>query len=800
VPSVVEAQVAGSYFGYHITDMPDIDQRRGSATGILGLPNNGAMYCVPTATTNDFAYIANHGYPNLFPPGAGNWQLGPPNNTAVYNSMTNALIDMGTSMGTDPVKGTGGFGALNGAQGWLDFAYPGEFVVSLYYIHASATTKGTTPSATYAPNLQDMTMQAIDDNLVVPGVGWYTNADTNLPHKRVGGHQLSLVEAHGGLLFGPSAETVGFSDPAADTNLTSQSTFTETQRNVHEVTGTFSGIQTTLSRFDNYGSAYLDNYLSIRPEFALAANNNFIYFNFPIQLQGDLSQLQGGQSRAVTESFSTATGGKVIDLAVSPEQTKHPYIVAGSNTIWQIDDRTGQSTMLATVRNPERLVYGGPDQSLYVLTNKQIVQLGRNGQTDGEIELSVPIDTMAYDSSTNELVGVSMAKKKIYFFNHNMRLLSKANLTPPASWNFGAAGTRMTLSAEKGTLLLHADGSTNVLRMSRNSTGAWQSSVITLQGAKNPLGLSVNEVGHMFVTDNNAMVEYDATGQKVTGSKFNGLPGGQVVQMLQPFNNFDPRVDTGPAYQNVLPENAVAPVGQAKPVNVAGSYQGFATLRDSSQAAFPVSATFAGLGTTGQQTGFIELENKTFTFTTTIAPSGVMTATGSDSAGDRFTASGIVTGEGEGALSIAGSYQATFITGSTLTGDIVLMRGLRRNAGQTPNIGGSYNITLLSGTTAGMAHGVTQVQLSQAGSNLTGVETTLNADGSVVSSYQLVGTIDHSGVINLVGVGAGTVEALQGQVSPTSAKGKKAEIVGSYNLRATSDITTPLAGGSFDMK
>jgi hypothetical protein len=792
VPSVVEAQVAGNYFGYDITEMPDIDQQRASADGILGLPNNGAAYCVPTATTNDFAYIANHGFPNLYPPGPGNWQLGPPSNTAVYNSMTNAISAMGTEMGTDPFKGTYGYPAMNGAQAWLDFAYPGEFVVSLYYVHGSATTQGKSSSATYAPNLQDMALQAIDGNLVEPGVGWYTNADTDLPHTRDEGHQLSLIEAHGGLLFGPSSETIGFSDPGDDTDLTSQATFDDSQYNVHEVTGTFDGVQTTLSRIDGYASAYLDNYFSIRPEFALSADNNTIDINFPIQLLG-------GQSRKITASFVTATGGKVIDLAVSPEQTRHPYLVAGSNTVWQIDDRTGQSTRLATVLHPERLVYGGPDQSLYVLAYKQIVQLSRTGQVEGQIELGAPLDAMAYDSSTNELVGVSMAKKKIYFFNHNLRLLSKANLTPPPDWNPGAAGARMTLSAEKGTLLFHGDGSNTVLSMGRDSTGAWQSSVITLQGATNPLGLSVNEVGHLFVTDNHAIVEYDPTGQKVTGSKFTGLPGGQVVQMLQPFTNFNPRINTGPAYQNVLPQNAIPPVGRAKAINVAGSYHGFATLRDSSQA-IPVSATFTGPGTTGQWTGPITLNGMTFTATTTIAPSGVVDITGADSVGDRFTAHGIVTGEGEGALSIAGSFQATLITGGTLTGDLVLMRGLRRNAGQSPNVTGDYNGTFLSGTAADVAPGATRVQLFQAGSSLTGVETTLNADGSVGSTFQLVGTIDNSGAINLVGVGAGQVQALRAHISPTSVQGKKAEIVGNFELRSTSAITTSLDGGSFDLK
>jgi hypothetical protein len=40
----------GVDFQYQIMDVPDFDQRRAADlnAGILGLPNNGQMYCVPT--------------------------------------------------------------------------------------------------------------------------------------------------------------------------------------------------------------------------------------------------------------------------------------------------------------------------------------------------------------------------------------------------------------------------------------------------------------------------------------------------------------------------------------------------------------------------------------------------------------------------------------------------------------------------------------------------------------------------------------------------------------------------------
>jgi hypothetical protein len=101
----------------------------------------------------------------------------------------------------------------------------------------------------------------------------------------------------------------------------------------------------------------------------------------------------------------------------------------------------------------------------------------------------------------------------------------------------------------------------------RSVTGGpdWQAQRVALQGAKSPKGLSVDDRGHLFVTDGGEVAEHDAAGAPVTGSKFTGLPGGQVVQILRSFTNFDPTQHAGPAYFNVLPANAVQPPAPTQP-------------------------------------------------------------------------------------------------------------------------------------------------------------------------------------------------------------------------------------------
>ena len=99
---------ADNYRRYFV---PDYDQVRGAIFDIEGLPNNGSMYCVPTAAMNIMSYIAQRGFP-FVPPSTGDF--GPDADTAAYNELTNWLEILGNEMGTSATGGTSGEGAEAG--------------------------------------------------------------------------------------------------------------------------------------------------------------------------------------------------------------------------------------------------------------------------------------------------------------------------------------------------------------------------------------------------------------------------------------------------------------------------------------------------------------------------------------------------------------------------------------------------------------------------------------------------------------------------------------------------------------
>jgi hypothetical protein len=546
-----EAFVAGSSFSYRLCTMTDIDQRRTDAQGVLGLPNGGAMYCVPTAVVDAMAYIANHGYPSLAP-GPGNWQK-----PSKYNAMSFALAFMGTLMGTDPVNGTGGDGAESGLKQWiLNAGLDGWFTVSHYYAGGFS-----------APTFKDMANAALSGDLVIPVVGWYKNADDPLLEKtRAGGHAFALSGGAGSLkdFF---YHQIGFADPANpnDGMTTTQSTFVKTLKDVKEVYANFDGVMRTQSRVVDYGSAYLDEYFAVRPNFGLFGSEDEPLIVYLAPVLNVLDTFGGGEVHPAVEKFPTPTGTQVIDIAVHPEGSTHPFIVEGSSAIWQLDVLTGRASRFAGAPGAKRLAFG-KDEVLYVLKQREIVAFDKKAAVLWRTTLPRPLDAVAVEGPSgrirgggNRLFGVSGKAGRLYAFDSALNPLFDTAI-PQGVGNL-SGNLRLGVSPIDGSLWLHSDGSPTVSRLVLGSDNRIEATEVPLQGAVAPTGLQVDDQGNLYVTDGGVVQKYDASGRPLDSNAFSRLPGGSTLSVVHSFTNFDPAIDVGPAYYNVLPEDAPPPTG-----------------------------------------------------------------------------------------------------------------------------------------------------------------------------------------------------------------------------------------------
>src|SRR5262249_33520381 len=132
------------------------------------------------------------------------------------------------------------------------------------------------------------------------------------------------------------------------------------------------------------------------------------------------------------QSFSSLTGGNVLDIAFDPISTKIPYLIEGQSAPFEFDILTGQSGPLPLMDalgmplalKPQRMVIGGPDRNLYILEANQISKFSRKGQLLKQIPTRVTLRSMTYNSFKNQLDAFDPATNTLYQFSANLDLLT----------------------------------------------------------------------------------------------------------------------------------------------------------------------------------------------------------------------------------------------------------------------------------------------------------------------------------------------------------------------------------------
>ena len=525
-------------YSFSRDNVPDLDQVRSSDEGIAGLPNNGEMYCVPTAAMNWMAYIANHGYPNV-EPGPGNWEVSPPKYTSEYNYMTFNLLAMGLSMNTDPYDGTLDV-AGPATQSWLDSAAPGQFSIVEAYADGS-----------WAPRVKDAGIYSVFGGLVNINIAWYSEIPLTGSLQWEGGHMVTLVSAYGML------HQLSVNDPYTQSNFsldpgTTQSSFKE------NFSG-FEGVQASYCYYDNgfvcstrtqdkldyMDSAYVQGFIAVIPKYGLVYLNDELIILNP--------KIISGFEREQIKHIYPFPGRKILDAAINPLRIQHPFIVEGSNTIWMVDSLLGTSTEFTTVENPQRLIYGGKREHLYVLSKDKITRIDREGKTDKVVDLEVPMDVIAYDEKHQLLVGLSRDSQQMLFFNAALEPINKYSINREVLGETGKLS--LSINPTTGELGVFARGNSYYTLLTVDEAGNLQEKQINFPAEiVSAESFYLDEYGTVFVSDRGTIIPFDRNGRVIEGSPFYGLAGGDGIMIHRSFNNYDP--ETMPKFKNITPEQA----------------------------------------------------------------------------------------------------------------------------------------------------------------------------------------------------------------------------------------------------
>ncbi|XVJ60133.1 MAG: hypothetical protein HEQ23_12360 [Tepidisphaera sp.] len=199
--------------------VPDLDQKRATQGNIMGLPNDGKMFCAPTSVSNHVGYLNNFGFPNLCL-GAKDWQNHYAAGTA-YINLTQFYCQV------DPFDGGS---MMPGARNRILASYPDEFQISSYFGNGVGPTSQAMYGLMTAGCLMTFCYGRYD----------FFPAGGGLPNRwvRDGGHCVTLTAVLNGCSNNAS---IGYRNPSSSDSLTEQSPFQTTYFPVRQVTAFFAG-------------------------------------------------------------------------------------------------------------------------------------------------------------------------------------------------------------------------------------------------------------------------------------------------------------------------------------------------------------------------------------------------------------------------------------------------------------------------------------------------------------------------------------------------------------------------------
>ncbi len=435
--------MATKTFSY--ADMPDIDQKRAigkDGAGLFhpGLPNNGIMYCGPTAGMNVLAFLADHGAADVSP-NSKDWTL-----AANYDLMSSKLNELGGLMGTDANKGT----SLGGFQSGM-LAWSNNHGTSKHKFGLVSEFPGT-DNDWQQPNLGIAAFTEAVGNPVVVSIGYYTpsivygpNNSEKIGLRRTGGHFVTMT--------GFDNSGFNFMDPADAAPAFSQSAYANQIHPVKPVTAMYmdskgnpyrSDQQTeTYLHLDGYGAgdAYIEGYTIIQPTFTLTAKRNTLIlrsFNDVVKIR-------------------TKIPGLIADAQLSPAGDSAYYAIQGSKTVYKVNLGNLATTTLAKVSAPvTSLAVSLKGDTVYTAAGRELTATSNTGATVAKTTLPSAAAAVAFDPTRGQVDVVTPNTKQLQVLTPS--LTTQGTVTLPAASVAKATTVTAAVNATTGQIQISAAG------------------------------------------------------------------------------------------------------------------------------------------------------------------------------------------------------------------------------------------------------------------------------------------------------------------------------------------------------
>ncbi|MBL9120248.1 MAG: hypothetical protein JNL80_10080 [Phycisphaerae bacterium] len=530
---------SGNQFTYKVNQMPDFDQRRKVQSGILGLPNDGNMYCAPTAASNALAYVQAHGYPALMPLLDNSYFFWANDEPGAYALETLGLGLMGNAMQCDPIDGTGGSGFEDGI---LQYFHSDWFQVSFVWANGS-----------YAPSAKMMAQAALagsDGSVVAFCVGWYQPVGGG-NYVRNGGHCITLQKA----VVNGSAVTLSIRDPWTTDSLIEQSSFSSQSYPTQQKTVTVSGKTRSMSELVGYGGL-LDGYAVITPLYGITWQAGQITMISP--------QVLEWATGSPSKTIHAPDGLPILDVVPSADAATIYFFTkpaGAAGRLWKLAPGASEATQVElAIANPIHACVG-PDGKLYVMDGNRIVRcIDLSGPTPTAMQYVAPFDLadITFDDTTGKVVGLSTATKALHLMTFGTTGASGVTANLPSLPSLDQGKASIAFDPTTGAYFL---GSENVDALYKALLPAASGPVvepIVVPGLVKPTNISVDSLGRAMVASNGVMRAYVKNrGSWIEDptSPFSGKPAANGFLVPRNRSNYSPTENDGPGWHNVPPSN-----------------------------------------------------------------------------------------------------------------------------------------------------------------------------------------------------------------------------------------------------
>ena len=528
-----------------IPGVPDFDQKRATTATVSGLPNDGAMYCVPTSATDWFAYIANHGVPEVLD-GPRDWQ-----SQDHYDFVTDRIKHIGELMSTDAQGGTTGLGPINGLVSHLQATAPNAFIV---------TGDFAAPLHTIAPEHLFNAMS--NGGMISMTLGKYEK--NSFGHwERTGGHIVALHRVKNGCSSSPE---LWWNNPSTSDSMIVQDDFGDQKSEMEEVSGLWSvsgfGVPQTMWRFSSLnGNKFLDSYTVITPMVALTTDDQW-----DTLVATPVNVLDGGeQGQQVVED--APDGGQFDHFQFHPLLVGTFYATTtgqnGSTTLYKYDPLQEALREIRRLEKRTPIVFGRHGD-LYLVDAGQLIRFDTLADSEGisvlgtlDLKGAMP-DAMVYDDLADEVTLLFAPTRRLLTVSRDLTTMRDRTL--PAEVKLG--GDVLLANTSLGrNLWIGGTQSSTVYELSptTDGSGRWQTrQTVILPAVQKPTSLQAGESGSLIVAENGVVREfaYNARTRRwedAPRSYLAGMKAGRRLVLARSRTNFDAKTMTGPGWTNYDP-------------------------------------------------------------------------------------------------------------------------------------------------------------------------------------------------------------------------------------------------------